>query len=107
LGFPITLGDIINTGVMLDEFKEYVGREIRLVDGFYQTEDGSKISQNYYVRLWNEARSTSFLVAEEVLDNDPSIPPDPRGKPGFYLYEANNLEMVFNPDTVKFGIFNQ
>jgi len=70
LGFPITLGDIINTGVMLDEFKEYVGREIRLVDGFYQTEDGSKISQNYYVRLWNEARSTSFLVAEEVLDSD-------------------------------------
>jgi hypothetical protein len=57
------------------------------------------MSQKYYEKLWNNGRPAPFIQAEEILKSNPKVTPDPKGMPGFQRYEANDLEMVFNPTT--------
>lgn len=37
--------------------------------------------------------------AREILNSNPKILPDNRGKEGFYRYESSGLEMIYNPKT--------
>lgn len=81
------------------------GRPIRNQNGFY-TVDGMKIEKSYYERLWNNkigGRPAPFLQAEEILNDNPVVTPDPRGAPGYFKYEAVGLEMIYNPKTGQIG----
>lgn len=78
------------------------GKPIKLEGGFYSV-DGLKISQSYYDRLWNQGRSAPFLQAKEILNSNPKVTPDPRGAPGYFKYESNGLEMIYNPTTGQIG----
>ncbi len=45
-----------------------VGREIKLVDGFYQAKSSAfKFSKYYYEHLWATGRGAPFIQAEEVI----------------------------------------
>ncbi|MGQ0595705.1 two-partner secretion domain-containing protein [Aquabacterium sp.] len=75
-----------------------VGREINLVDGYYQVEGSAfKFSKYYYEKLWSTGRGAPFVQAEEVLKTATSVQPD--RMPGFYKYVNGNMEMVYNPAT--------
>ncbi|VGP79493.1 16S rRNA endonuclease CdiA [Klebsiella variicola] len=78
------------------------GKPIKLEGGFYSV-DGMKISQSYYDRLWNQGRSAPFLQAKEILNSNPKVTSDPRGAPGYFKYESNGLEMIYNPTTGQIG----
>lgn len=75
---------------------------IVLKDGFYSV-DGLKISEKYYNYLWSNGRKAPFLQAKEILASNPKITPDPRGAIGYLRYEANGLELIFNPETGQIG----
>lgn len=78
------------------------GIPIKLEGGFYSV-DGMKISQSYYDRLWSQGRSAPFLQAKEILNSNPKVTPDPRGAPGYFRYESNGLEMIYNPTSGQIG----
>ena len=78
------------------------GKPIKLEGGFYSV-DGMKISQSYYDRLWYQGRSAPFLQAKEILNSNPKVTSDPRGAPGYFKYESNGLEMIYNPTTGQIG----
>lgn len=78
------------------------GTPIKLEGGFYSV-DGMKISQSYYDRLWSQGRSAPFLQAKEILNSNPKVTPDPRGAPGYFRYESNGLEMIYNPTSGQIG----
>ena len=74
------------------------GREIQLVDGFYQAEGSAfKFSKYYYERLWETGRGAPFLQAQEVLTTATHVTVDRMA--GFYRYTNAALEMVYNPTT--------
>jgi RHS repeat-associated protein len=74
------------------------GREIKLVDGFYQAEASAfKFSEYYYNKLWSTGRGAPFLQAEEVLSTAKTVTPD--RMEGFYRYVNDSFEMVYNPTT--------
>jgi RHS repeat-associated protein len=74
------------------------GREIMLVNGFYQAEGSAfKFSQYYYEKLWSTGRGAPFLQADEVLKTATKVVPD-RMK-GFNRYENGSYEMIYNPAT--------
>jgi len=76
-----------------------VGREVKLIDGFYQAEGSTfKFSEYYYNKLWSTGRGAPFLQAEEVLSTAKTITPD-LIKPGFNRYVNDAFEMVYNPTT--------
>lgn len=75
------------------------GREIKLLDGFYQAEGSAfKFSKSYYEKLWTTGRPAPFLQAEEALATARTVTPDAI-KPGFYRYVNDVLEMVYKPTT--------
>jgi Pretoxin HINT domain len=78
------------------------GRPILREGGFYSA-DGFKFSEKYYNYLWVNGRPAPFLQARSILDGNPKITPDPRGAPGYFRYEANGLEMIYNPVTGQVG----
>ncbi|WP_281081455.1 hemagglutinin repeat-containing protein [Klebsiella quasivariicola] len=78
------------------------GKPIKLEGGFYSV-DGMKISQSYYDRLWYQGRSAPFLQAKEILNSNPKVTSDPRRAPGYFKYESNGLEMIYNPTTGQIG----
>ncbi len=74
------------------------GREIKLLDGFYEVEGSAfKFSKYYYEKLWATGRGAPFLQADEVLATARSITPD--RMPGFYRFANDSMEMVYNPTT--------
>jgi len=74
------------------------GREIKLIDGFYQAEGSAfKFSKYYYEKLWQTGRPAPFLQAEEALATAKTVTPD--AMPGFYRYVNDVVEMVYNPAT--------
>jgi hypothetical protein len=74
------------------------GREIQLVDGFYQADSSAfKFSKYYYEKLWATGRGAPFLQAQEVLQTATAIAPDRMA--GFYRYTNTAMEMVYNPKT--------
>lgn len=74
------------------------GREIELVDGFYEAKGTKfKFSKYYYEKLWNTGRGGPFLISEEVLATSTTIAPD--RMPGFFRYTNGSMEMVYNPTT--------
>ncbi|OOF44700.1 hypothetical protein BKK51_08485 [Rodentibacter trehalosifermentans] len=80
------------------DIKPYSPKSIFKKDGYYHA-DGMKISENYYEKLWNNGRKAPFIQAREIIQSNPKITPDDRGKVGFYRYESNGLEMIYNPQT--------
>ncbi|WP_386698380.1 hypothetical protein [Lonepinella sp. MS14436] len=71
-------------------------RSIVNKNGFYYGY-GMKISESYYNKLWSVGRPAPFIQAREIINNNPQIMLDPRGREGFYQYKANGLEMIYNP----------
>ena len=67
-------------------------------DGYYHA-DGMKTSSNYYERVWKQGRPAPFVQAREIINSNPKITLDPRGREGFYRYESSGLEMIYNPKT--------
>ena len=67
-------------------------------NGYYYA-DGMKISEGYYDKLWANGRKAPFIQAREIINGNPKITLDERGKKDFYRYEANGLEMIYNPRT--------
>lgn len=61
--------------------------------------DGMKTSSNYYERVWKQGRPAPFVQAREIINSNPKITLDPRGREGFYRYESSGLEMIYNPKT--------
>jgi hypothetical protein len=54
-----------------------IGREIKLVHGFYQAEGSAfKFSDYYCNKLWSTGRGAPFLQAEEVLNTAKTNTPD-------------------------------
>jgi RHS repeat-associated protein len=99
-GAVIGIGTGTKSAVTTAKTVSKVGREIKLSDGFYQAEGSTlKISKTYYERLWSTGRSAPFVQAEEVLKTAASIAADPLGKPGFYQYQTEYMEMIYNPTT--------
>ncbi|MBV4414568.1 hypothetical protein J0B02_17445 [Enterobacteriaceae bacterium YMB-R22] len=78
------------------------GKTIKAENGFYSV-DGMKISQSYYDRLWSQGRPAPFVQAKEILSNNPKVTADPRGAPGYFKYESNGLEMIYNPTSGQIG----
>ncbi|MFC4820070.1 RHS repeat-associated core domain-containing protein [Dokdonella ginsengisoli] len=75
-----------------------IGREINLIDRFYQTaESAFKFSEYYYKKLWATGRGAPFLQAEEVLNTATKVVPD--RMPGFNRYTNDHYEMIYNPTT--------
>jgi filamentous hemagglutinin len=75
-----------------------IGREIKLVDGFYQAEGSAfKFSEYYYNKLWSTGRGAPFLQAEEVLNTAKMVTPDRMA--GFNRYVNDVFEMIYNPTT--------
>lgn len=75
-----------------------VGREIKVVDGFYQAEGAAfKFSSHYYNKLWSTGRGAPFLQAEELLNTAKTTTPDPMA--GFNRYTNDAFEMIYNPTT--------
>ncbi|NOU44048.1 MAG: hypothetical protein HOO87_10920 [Methyloglobulus sp.] len=73
-----------------------VGREINLIDGFYQAEGSAfKFSEYYYDKLWSTGRGAPFLQAEEILNTANKVSSDRMA--GFYRYTNEFSEMVYNP----------
>jgi RHS repeat-associated protein len=73
-----------------------VGREIKLVNGYYQAEGSAfKFSEYYYNKLWSIGRGAPFLQADEVLSTAKSVTPD--RMPGFNRYTNGTMEMIYNP----------
>lgn len=68
-----------------------------LKNGYYEV-NGFKFSEYYYKRLWNQGRQAPSLIAREILMGAASKIPDPR-KLGFFRYEFENWEMIYNPTT--------
>jgi hypothetical protein len=74
------------------------GCEIKLIDGFYQSERSAfKFSEYYYNKLWATGRGAPFVQAEEVLKTAKTVVPDRMA--GFNRYVNDALEMVYNPKT--------
>jgi hypothetical protein len=74
------------------------GREIQLIDGFYQAEGSAfKFSKYYYDKLWSTGRGAPFLQAQEVLQTATTMTADRMA--GFYRYTNSAMEMVYNPKT--------
>ena len=65
-----------------------------LKNGYYEV-NGVKFSEFYYNKLWREGRPAPSLIAKEILDGVERILPDT--KPGFFRYECNKWEMIYNP----------
>jgi hypothetical protein len=73
-----------------------IQRSIR--NGFYEV-NGFKFSQYYYERLWSHGRPAPSLIAKMILEGTSGQGvPDPE-KPGFFRYEVDGWEMVYNPVT--------
>ena len=68
-----------------------------LKNGYYEV-NGFKFSEYYYNKLWNNGRGAPSLIAKEVLDHAKSFVADNK-MPGFYRYEYNGWELVYNPAT--------
>lgn len=79
-----------------------VGKKINF-DGEFYSVDGMKFSKSYYEKLWSQGRPAPFIQAREVLNSNPKFEPDPRGAPGYFRYEAGELEMIYNPKTGQVG----
>jgi hypothetical protein len=70
--------------------------EAILKNGYYEV-NGFKFSEYYYNRLWEKGRKAPSLVAQAILDNPKIIISDK--KPGFFRYEIDGWEMIYNPTT--------
>jgi RHS repeat-associated protein len=75
------------------------GRAISVEAG-YVTAEGTalRFSERYYAKMQTRYGSP-FLAAEEILATGVKIGPDPRGKPGFFLYRNGINEVVYNPSS--------
>ena len=78
--------------------KPLTPKAIVKTNGYYYA-DGMKISEGYYDKLWANGRKAPFIQAREIINGNPKITLDERGKKDFYRYEANGLEMIYNPRT--------
>ena len=78
--------------------KPLAPKAIVKINGYYYA-DGMKISESYYDKLWTNGRKAPFIQAREIINGNPKITLDERGKKDFYRYEANGLEMIYNPRT--------
>jgi hypothetical protein len=88
----ITASDII------DKTSSVVNQDSTAIlkDGYYEV-NGFKFTEYYYNRLWNNGRKAPSLTAKIILDNAKIIMPDE--KPGFFRYEIEGCEMIYNPST--------
>jgi filamentous hemagglutinin len=92
------IDDLAKLGNNIAKGGTTLGREIKLVDGFYQAEGSAfKFSEYYYNRLWSTGRGAPFLQAEEVLSTTKTITPD--RMTGFNRYVNDAFEMIYNPTT--------
>ena len=78
--------------------KPLAPKAIVKINGYYYA-DGMKISESYYDKLWTNGRKAPFIQAREIINGNPKITLDERGKKDFYRYESNGLEMIYNPRT--------
>ena len=83
-----------------EQVKDIITKTLPILkqDGYYYA-NGMKISEKYYDKLWRVGRPAPFIQAREILNSNPKILPDNRGKDGFYRYESSGLEMIYNPVT--------
>jgi len=68
-----------------------------LKDGYYEV-NGFKFSEFYYNRLWTHGRQGPSLIAKEILEAAHICIPDTK-KVGFFRYECEGWEMIYNPTT--------
>lgn len=68
-----------------------------LKDGYYEV-NGFKFSEYYYNRLWSKGRPAPTFTASAILENAKAAIPD-RAKQGFFRYEFDGWEMIYNPST--------
>jgi hypothetical protein len=68
-----------------------------LKNGYYEV-NGFKFSEFYYNRLWTHGRQGPSLIAKEVLETSYICVPDTK-KIGFFRYECEGWEMIYNPVT--------
>lgn len=68
-----------------------------LNNGYYEV-NGFRFSKYYYEKLWGTGRGAPSLVVKEILASGVKGTPDSL-KSGFFRYEANGWEMIYNPTT--------